>query len=174
MVAWNIAVITNTAAGYRAFLAQYPDSDLAATARKLEERLRNRFNIATAVAAVVGGAPGGSGSTPPNAINPTNAALPGPTCPCGVPPSPLKKVDVPKDKSKDKDSSPPKRVDSRPPKRLRQSDDDVVVYRRPPPPQVYEPSGPSIGIDIGIGGFGGGGIGGKGGSTGMPGRRGGY
>jgi hypothetical protein len=181
MVAWNIAVITNTAAGYRAFLAQYPDSDLAATARKLEERLRNRPGIATAVAAVVGGAPSGSGSTPPNAISPTNASLPGPTCPCGVPPSPLKKVDVPKDKdkSKDKDSSPPKRVDSKPPKRLRESDDDVVVYRRSPPPQVYEPSGPSIGIDIGIGGFGGGGMGGggmggKGGSTGMPGRRGGY
>ena len=179
MVAWNIAVITNTAAGYRAFLAQYPDSDLAATARKLEERLRNRLNIATAVAAVVGGAPGGSGSTPPNAVTPTNASLPGPTCPCAVPPSPLKKVDVPKDKSKDKDSSPPKRVDSKPPKRQRESDDDVVVYRRPPPPQVYESSGPSIGIDIGIGGFGGGGMGGggmggKGGSTGMPGRRGGY
>ena len=34
--------IINTAAGYRAFLAQYPDSDLTATARKLEERLRNR------------------------------------------------------------------------------------------------------------------------------------
>jgi hypothetical protein len=179
MVAWNIAVITNTAAGYRAFLAQYPDSDLAATARKLEERLRNRPGTA-AVAAVVGGAPSGSGSTSPNAITPTNAALPGPTCPCGVPPSPLKKVDVPKDKSKDKDSSPPKRVDSKPPKRPRESDDDVVVYRRPPPPpQVYEPSGPSIGIDIGIGGFGGGGLGGggmggKGGSTGLQGRRGGY
>ena len=42
MKAWNNAVILNTAAGYRAFLAQYPDSDLTATARKLEERLRNR------------------------------------------------------------------------------------------------------------------------------------
>src|ERR1700675_2167349 len=42
MVAWNNAVLINTAAGYRAFLAQYPDSDLAATARKLEERLRYR------------------------------------------------------------------------------------------------------------------------------------
>src|SRR6476659_7053716 len=42
MVAWNNAIIINTAAGYRAFLAQYPDSDLTATARNLEERLRNR------------------------------------------------------------------------------------------------------------------------------------
>src|SRR5436190_314427 len=93
MVAWNIAVITNTAAGYRTFLAQYPDSDLAATARKLEERLRNRLTIATAVAAVVGGAPGGSGSTRSNPISPTNISLPGPTCPCNALPSPLKKVD---------------------------------------------------------------------------------
>ena len=27
MVAWKNAVIINTAAGYRAFLTQYPDSD---------------------------------------------------------------------------------------------------------------------------------------------------
>lgn len=172
MVAWNIAVITNTAAGYRAFLAQYPDSDLAATARKLEERLRNRPSFATAVAAVVGGAAGGSAATPQNPVNPTNASLPGPTCPCSV--QPLKKVDVPK--LKDKDSSPPRRVDNKPPKRQRGSDDDVVVYRRPPP-QVYEPSGPSIGIDIGIGGgggFGGGGLGGGGfGGGGFGGRSGG-
>src|SRR5205807_1012302 len=145
MVAWNIAVITNTAAGYRAFLAQYPDSDLAATARKLEERLRNRLNIATTVAAVVGGAGAGSAATPQPPIVPTNASLPGPTCPCNAVPSPLKKVDVPKIKDEPK---PPKRerVDNKPPQRVRESDDDVVVYRRPPPPQVYEPSGPSIGI----------------------------
>jgi hypothetical protein len=135
MVAWNIAVITNTAAGYRAFLAQYPDSDLTATARKLEERLRNRPSIA--VAAVAGGAAGGSGPTPQNPtgptgpsgpISPTNASLPGPTCPCSL--QPLKKVDVPKIKDEPK---PPKRerVDNKPPKR--QSDDDVVVVRRPPP-----------------------------------------
>lgn len=169
MVAWNIAVITNTAAGYRAFLAQYPDSDLAATARKLEQRLRNRPNVATAVAAIAGGAPVGSGSTPPNATSPINASLPGPTCPCSTEPAPLKKVDVPKPK----DSKPPKRADKQPPKRVRESGDDVVVYRHPPPPDYYEPSGPSIGIGIGGGGygggFGGGGFGRGGGM--MPGRR---
>jgi hypothetical protein len=174
MVAWNIAVITNTAAGYRAFLAQYPDSDLTATARKLEERLRNRPSIAAAVAAVAGGAAGGSGPTPQNPtgpsgpISPTNASLPGPTCPCSL--QPLKKVDLPKIKDEPK---PPKRerVDNKPPKR--QSDDDVVVVRRPPPPQVYEPSGPSIGLGFSFGG-GGGGFGGgeRGGGGGMmPGRR---
>ena len=46
MVAWNKAVLINTAAGYRAFLAKFPDSDLTATARKLEERLRNRPDFA--------------------------------------------------------------------------------------------------------------------------------
>src|SRR5262245_11186173 len=42
MIAWNIAVLTNTAASFRAFVLKYPGSDLAATARKLEERIRNR------------------------------------------------------------------------------------------------------------------------------------
>src|SRR6195952_436582 len=42
MLAWNNAVIINSAASYRGFLAKFPDSDLTATARKLEERLRNR------------------------------------------------------------------------------------------------------------------------------------
>jgi hypothetical protein len=74
----------------------------------------------------------------------------------------LKKVDVPKSK----DSSPPRRADKQPPKRAHGYGDDVVLDRRPPPPDTYQP-GPSIGIDIGIGGFGGGERGG-----GMPGRRG--
>src|ERR1700741_952253 len=42
MVAWNDAVLINTASGYRSFLEKFPDSDLSATARKLELRLRNR------------------------------------------------------------------------------------------------------------------------------------
>jgi hypothetical protein len=46
MVAWNNAVIANTAAGYRAFLAKFPDSDLTLTATKLTERLRYRANTA--------------------------------------------------------------------------------------------------------------------------------
>jgi uncharacterized caspase-like protein len=151
MIAWNNTVIVNTAAGYRAFLAQYPDSDLTATARKLEERLRHRPNIAASVAAVVGGsanAAGASGTGPAAGPNqPTNASLAAPTCPCGAPSLPLKKVDLP----------PKKPAGSPPPRRLREIDKDVVVYRRPPPPVYYEPSpGPSIGIGIGVGGFGGG------------------
>jgi hypothetical protein len=145
MVAWNNAVIINTAAGYRGFLAKFPDSDLTATARKLEERLRNRPDIAPVVA-------GASAA-------PQNVAL---TCPCNIQPAPqpqLKKVETPKNA----DPAPPKRVARKPPRRLQEPDDEVVVYRRPPP--VYEPGPPvGIGIGIGIGGghYGGGNYGGGG------------
>ena len=136
MVAWNNAVITNSAAGYRGFLAKFPDSDLTATARKLEERLRNRPDILPAVA--------GGGATP------QNVAL---TCPCTPPASApqLKKLETPRRV----DPNPPKRVDRTPPKRRVYDDDDVVVVRRPPPRDVYEPApGPSIGIGVGGGGGG--------------------
>jgi uncharacterized caspase-like protein len=143
MVAWNNAVLINTAASYRAFLAQYADSDLSATARKLEQRQRNRPNTAVALS-----------------VPATNVALAAPTCPCNAQPSPLKKVDLPTKKKVE-----PKRA-SAPPRRV--VDEEVVVVRRPPPREVYEPSGPpvSIGIGIGIGGMGGGGYGGREGSQG--------
>ena len=73
MVAWNEAVVINTASGYRSFLEKFPDSDLSATARKLELRLRNRPEFTPAVAAA-------------NAALPQNVALAGPTCPCNVQP----------------------------------------------------------------------------------------
>jgi uncharacterized membrane protein YgcG len=152
MVAWNNAVIINTVAGYRAFLVQYPDSDLTATARKLEDRMRNRPVDANAAIPV---------------IQPTNVALAGPTCPCGAPAAPLlKKVDLPPPTRKRVDPDPPKRVVSKPPRRMREPppDDDVVVVRRAPPPD-YEPAAPIIGGFIG-GGFGGGGYGGGGYSRG--------
>ena len=156
MVAWNNAIIINTAASYRAFILQYPDSDLVATARKLEERLRFRPTLAPVVAA--------------NAALPVQNAALGPMCPCNNQPAPLqqlKKVDAP---IKKVDPDPPKRVDRKPPKRVREVDDDVVVVRRAPPREYYEPApGPSIGIGIGIGGGGGYGGGGN-----YGGRRGGY
>src|SRR3954471_24008623 len=91
MVAWNDAVILNTAAGYRGFLAKFPDSDLTATARKLEQRLRKPPDFAPVVAA-----------TPAPA---QNVAL---TCPCSIQPAPqpqLKKVDAP---ARNADPVPPK------------------------------------------------------------------
>ena len=161
MVAWNKAVLLNTSAGYRAFLAKFPDSDLTATARKLEERLRNRPDFTPAVAAA-------------NAAVPQNVSLAAPTCPCNVqPPLQPQKVNAP---VKRVDPVPPKRTDRKPPRRA-PIEDEVVVVRRPPPPVVYEPAGPSVGIGIGIGGGGyrgGGGYGGGSYGGSGYGRRGGY
>jgi hypothetical protein len=180
MVAWNNAVIINTATAYRAFLVQYPDSDLTVTARKLEDRLRYRPNLAGSLALAVGVAPNASGASAPASPGgtalPTNASLAAPTCPCGGTPAlPLRKVDLPP--KKHADPEPPKRAGVRPPPRgprAEPPDDDVVVYRRSPPPDYYEPSPvPSIGIGIGMGlGRIGGGGGDHGG--GFVGRRGGY
>ncbi|WGS23094.1 MULTISPECIES: caspase family protein [unclassified Bradyrhizobium] len=124
MVAWNNAVLANTAAAYRAFLAQYPDSDLTATARKLIERLRYRPD---AVAAA------------------TNVALAGPTCPCNAAPPQPKKADAVTKKRADREPPPRSR------KKRYVDDGDVVVVREPPPPVVYAPVGPPIGVGIGIG-----------------------
>ncbi|QPF82776.1 caspase family protein [Bradyrhizobium genosp. L] len=159
MVAWENAVLANTAAAYRAFLAQYPDSDLTLTARKMIERLRYRPDTMAAI------------------VPATNVALAGPTCPCSVAPAPLKKVDAP---TLEKAYAPAKkkRVETEPPKRGKTrraraaDDDDVVVVRRPPPAVVYEPVGPPVGVGIGYGGgFRGGGYGyGYGGGRGRGGR----
>ena len=146
MVAWNDAVVINTASGYRSFLVKFPDSDLSATARKLELRLRNRPEFTPAVAAA-------------NAAVPQNVALTGPMCPCNVQPPPQQqplKVNAPVRRVEP--DPPKKRVDRKPPRRS-EPDDDVVVVRRPPPRDVYQPPPPppvSIGIGIGLGGFGGG------------------
>jgi uncharacterized membrane protein YgcG len=153
LVAWNRAVLMNTAAGYSAFLAQYPDSDLTVTARKMIERLRYRPEFVAAVATPV-----------------QNASLN--MCPCGPQPAPQlqptpqpQKVNVTPGK---KAETPPKRAGKPKPA----PEPEVVVVRRPPPTVVYETAPPpppvSIGIGVGIGGggysrppgYGGGGYGG--------------
>lgn len=137
LVAWNRAVLMNTAAGYSAFLAQYPASDLTITARKMIERLRYRPEFVAAVAAPV-----------------QNASLN--MCPCGPQPAPQlqptqKKVNVTPAK---KVETPPKRAGK--PKQVREPEEVVVIRRRPPPVVVYEQAPPpppvSIGIGVGIGG----------------------
>ena len=167
MVAWNDAVLINTASGYRSFLTKFPDSDLSATARKLEQRLRNRPEFTPAVAAA-------------NAAVPQNVALAGPTCPCNVQPPQQQPIKVNAPVRRVEPDPPKKRVDRKPPRRPQPDDDDVVVVHRPPPRvvydppprEVYEPSRPpvSIGIGIGLGGFGGG----RGGGGHYGGGRGGY
>ncbi|WP_165445848.1 caspase family protein [Bradyrhizobium uaiense] len=135
MVAWSDAVLVNTAAAYRSFLVQYPDSDLTATARKLIERLRYRPDLAPAAAL---------------SVPATNVALAAPTCPCNaVPPAQQKATVAPAKKLAVPDPQP-RRAGKRPPRVV--VEDDVVVVRRPPPAVVYEPVGPPIGIGIGIGG----------------------
>jgi hypothetical protein len=163
MLAWNNAVISNTTSAYHEFLVQYPDSDLTATARKLEDRMRNR-QVEAAFAAANGAAPAAiapNSAAPSNAsaapangsAAPTNVAL---TCPCGAPPPPplLRKVDLPPAKYVDRE--PPKR-DRRTARRYRETpDDDVVVVHRPPPVYYEPPPAPIVRGGIGIGGFGGG------------------
>jgi hypothetical protein len=118
MVAWNNAVITNTAPSYRDFLAKYPDSDLTPTAQKLEERTRNK----PVPAAVVGTAQA------------TNVALAGPTCPCGASPAV-----APASRKAEKPAPARKRVDRNPPRRTREIVEEEIVVRPAPPTVYYEP-----------------------------------
>src|SRR6266478_393141 len=133
----------------REFLASYGNSDLAATARKMRERVLNRSL-------------GANAALTPAVLQPTNVAL-GPTCPCTIQPTlPLKKdvdtpnkqVDIPPTKRVDIPRI--KRVDTSKPKR-RPPPEEVVVERRPsgpPPGAIMEGIGIGIGIGLG-GGFGG-------------------
>ncbi|NEW93377.1 caspase family protein [Rhodopseudomonas sp. BR0M22] len=146
MQAWNRAVLANTGSAYTTFLAEYPDSDLTVTARKLADRLRNRPDNAVVVPAAL--------------ATPVVAAV-APTCPCG-PATPLlqqkvepKKTDGKKTKSRAERDDPPKRGKkaSRTRVYVEDEEDDVVV-RRPP---IYDaPSGPVIQFGGGFrGGYGG-------------------
>ena len=148
MVAWANAVAVNTGPSYEGFLASYPNSDLAATARKLEERVQNRSIVAPAPL-------------------PATIAL-GPTCPCSTPnltPGlPTTPTLLPAKKHVEEEPPPPprKKVDKsgrKPPP------EGVVVQRKPPPDQGPPPGAVMEGIGIGVGiGLGmGGGMGGRGG-----------
>ena len=149
MVAWANTVATNTGSSFNAFLASYGSGDLAATARKMEERVRNRSL-------------GASAALP----QPTNIAL-GPTCPCSITPATppvLKKVEPePRTRNVEKKRPDRRHVEEAPPKRK-------------PRPAVYyeeeEESSPSsnysspVGVGGYVGGFGGGGGGYGGGGRG--------
>jgi hypothetical protein len=172
MTAWAAAVAINTPEGYAAFLAAYPGSDLAATARKLQERARNRPQIAAlGQAAIPIGLPsaGGGGNS-----NPATLAATAPTCPCAPTPAPLtipplkrtevtpnpvdttpalpKHVDVPVVPPKRVDVSPPpqnvvtapppKRVDIPPPVITHVDPPKVIVDHRPPPVIIQRPPPP--------------------------------
>lgn len=76
MLAWQEAVALNSEAAFASFLARYPNSDLSATARKLQQRAQSRM----AMASVLGGA------RDANLIR--AVSTPGGTCPCSQPGSP--------------------------------------------------------------------------------------
>jgi hypothetical protein len=149
MIAWNTAVIVNTAPSFRSFVVSYPGSDLAATARKLEERIRNRSlnaNAAAVPAPVAAVAPAATpNATPVPASLPTNVATAPATCPCNVQPIPPVK--------KKADTKPPvKKAETPPPRRVRPPTDADIGGG--PPADVVVPAiiGTGIGIGIGMGG----------------------
>ncbi len=143
MVAWNIAVITNTVASYEVFLAKYPASEQAVTARSLIERVRNKPVPVAGTAA------------------PTNVAalatpVSAPTCPCNAPPAApaAKKAEKPA-----KADTTKKRADRATPRREIIEDEEIVVRRPPtvyhaPPPRFY--GGGGYGGGYSRGGYGGG------------------
>lgn len=115
MVMWSGAVFANTPGAFRAFLATYPNSDLAATARKLLERSLNR-PLNAAAAANASGPGGGTPNSGQNPTGPQQASLAGPTCPCTQPSPP-----------------PARRVDSAPSPRRPPPQPPVVVRQGPSP-----------------------------------------
>jgi uncharacterized caspase-like protein len=140
MVAWNIAVITNTVASYETFLAKYSDSEQAVTARSMIERVRNKP------------VPGAAAPTNVAALTPASA----PTCPCSAPPAApaSKKAEKPAKADVQK-----KRVDRTRPRREMIEEEEIVVRRPPavyyaPPPRIY--GGGGYGGGYSRGGYGGG------------------
>lgn len=137
MLAWERAVTINTRASFEAYLKNWDNSDLAATARRLLLRVQNR-NYALPVAA---------------AATPVAVAM-APTCPCSTPSTPVNPSVAPAIKKR-VDATPPKRkVVETPPKRRPPS--DQVVYERAPPPDRGPPpeavmQGIGVGVGIGLG-----------------------
>ena len=155
MLAWERATAINTRASFEAYLANWDNSDLAATARRLLLRVQNR-----------------------------NYALPAAVGPL-PPRSPLRWRQPARARrrrhrphrsgqsllrfKKRVDDTPPKRkVVDTPPRQRRPPPDEVIYERAPPPGPPPEAVGVGIGIGIGMG------MGGRGGNYGGPGRGDGY
>lgn len=150
MLAWDRAVAINTRASFEAYLANWDNSDLAATARRLLLRVQNR-NYALPVAA---------------AAVPVAVAM-APTCPCSAPSPPATPINptvAPVIKKRVDDTPPKRKVVDTPPKR-RPPPDEVIVERAPPPGPPPEAVGVGIGLGIGLGM----GMGGHGGGMGRGG-----
>lgn len=150
MLAWDRAVAINTRASFEAYLANWDNSDLAATARRLLLRVQNR-NYALPVAA---------GAIPV-------AVAMAPTCPCSTPATPATPINptvAPVIKKRVDDTPPKRKVVDTPPKR-RPPPEEVIIERAPPPGPSPEAVGVGIGLGIGLGM----GMGGHGGGMGRGG-----
>jgi hypothetical protein len=164
MMAWNNAVLVNTAASFQDFLVAYPKSDLAPTAFKLLDRVRNRSLLANAALpagagvatlAASGGGGGGGNNTPSptNTPQPTNAST-APTCTCTPATVP---VNIPVIKKPKGDDTPKKKRADTPRGPRAPTDADIAQSGRPagpqgpPPGAVMEGVGVGIGVGIGMG-----------------------
>jgi uncharacterized caspase-like protein len=145
MLAWERATAINTRASFEAYLANWDNSDLAATARKLLLRVQNRNY---ALPAVVAAAP-----------VPVAIAM-APTCPCSTPSTPATPVNpaiAPVIKKRVDDTPPKRKVVDTPPRQRRPPPDEVIYERAPPPGPPPGAVMQGIGIGVGIGmGMGGG------------------
>ena len=161
MIAWSNAVLINTAASFQDFLIAYPKSDLAPTAFKLLERVRNRTLLANAALPAGAAAISPSGSTGPsnspsgnNAPNPTNSPQPtnastAPTCTCSPVTVP---VNIPVIKKPKDDDTPPKRKRADTPRGPKApTDADIAQSGQPAGPQGPPPGAVMQGVGIGIG-----------------------
>jgi hypothetical protein len=153
MLAWDRAVAINTRASYEAYLANWDNSDLAATARRLLLRVQNR-NFVLPVAA---------------APAPVAVAM-APTCPCSTPTppatTPINPTVAPIIKKRVDDTPPPskRKVVDTPPKRKPPSDEPVVERTQSqgvPPAAIMQGIGIGVGIGMGMGMGGGRGGGGE-------------
>ena len=143
MVAWERATAINTRASFEAYLDNWDNSDLAATARRMLLRVQNRNY----------GLPVATATTPV-------AVATAPTCPCSAPPAtPVNPSVAPVIKKRVDDTPPKRKVVETPPKTRRPPPEEVIVYQRAPPPAAVG-VGIGIGIGMGRGHYGGGGYGG--------------
>ena len=164
MLAWSNAVLVNTAASFQDFLIAYPKSDLALTAFKLLDRVRNRSLQANAalptganVAALApsgGGGGGANNASPGNTPQPTNAST-APTCTCTPAVVP---VNIPVIKKNKVDDTPKKKRADTPRGPKPPTDSDIAQSGRPvgpqgpPPGVIMEGVGIGVGIGMGMGG----------------------
>ncbi|QPF93436.1 caspase family protein [Bradyrhizobium commune] len=151
MLAWDRALAINTRASYEAYLVNWDNSDLAATARRLLLRVQNRNYVLPVVAAAVPA--------------PVAVAL-APTCPCSTPTTPATPINptvAPIIKKRVDDTPPKRKVVDTPPKSRKPPPDEVVEHapppqdRGPPPGAIMQGIGIGIGIGMGMGGGGRGG-----------------